>query len=198
MQPTSRLFVCLIPFILGCGTSTPPAKSPEQSPTATTVAKEGPDAPQAESAASMALLDGGETFDGKVFKLRLPKGWIVKPDAVAALHARATETELFPNIKVAILRLPDGKTITDAVNASKESYLKSGTVEEVSEITLRGQPVHRMVMTQNLPDNLNRQLKYFVPAGPRVVIFSGQAKSAEFETHLPLFEAVIRTLEVAP
>jgi len=146
----------------------------------------------------MALLDGGETFDGKVFKLRLPKGWIVKPDAVAALHARATETELFPNIKVAILRLPDGKTITDAVNASKESYLKSGTVEEVSEITLRGQPVHRMVMTQNLPDNLNRQLKYFVPAGPRVVIFSGQAKSAEFETHLPLFESVIRTLEIAP
>jgi hypothetical protein len=144
------------------------------------------------------LLAGGETFDGKVFKVRLPKDWFVQTDPVVPLHVRASQTELFPNIKVATLKLPDGKSITDVVKASQESYLKSGTVEEVTEIALQGRQVHRMVMTQNLPGNPNRQLKYFVPAGPRVVIFSGQSTSEEFENHLPLFESVVRSLELAP
>jgi len=82
------------------------------------------------------------------------------------------------------------------VKASKDSYLKNGTVEEVTESTLQGRTVHWMLMTQNLSGNVNRQLKYFISAGQRVLIFSGQCTPEAFETHLPLFEAVIRSLEV--
>ncbi|MFN7766852.1 MAG: hypothetical protein ACK5UC_06575 [Planctomycetaceae bacterium] len=193
MKSAKSSFVFFIPFILGCGASAPPVESPNQPSVVTT-----PVTPQAEPTASTDLLAGGETFDGKVFKLRLPKDWFVQPDPVVPLHVRASQTELFPNMKVATLKLPDGKSITDVVKASQESYLKSGTVEEVTELALQGRQVHRMVMTQNLPGNPNRQLKYFVPAGPRVVIFSGQSTSEEFENHLPLFESVVRSLELAP
>lgn len=198
MKSATQFVVFCMPFIVGCGASTPTAESPKPSSTATTPVTTETVTPQAESASNPDLLIGGENFDGKVFTLRLPKDWFVKPDPVVALHAKATEAELFPNIKVAILKLPDGKTITDVVQASRDSYLKNGTVEEMKEIALKGRQVQRMLMTQNLPGNPNRQLKYFVPAGPRVVIFSGQATSDSFETHLPLFEAVIRSLELTP
>lgn len=176
--------------------STPSAVSPtgaKQTP-ATPAAS----TPQSNAASSAASLEGGEIFDGKAFKLKIPKGWIIKFDAVVALHTRATHLTPFPNIKVAILKPPADATMSTVVNASKESYLKSGTVEELTETTLQGRPVHRLLMTQNLPGNVNRQLKYFIPAGERILIFSGQDKAESFESAMPLFEEVIRSLEVTP
>ena len=197
MKSASFSLAFVIPFVIGCGASTPPAGTSAQQAQAPVIT-----APvttrQSDAASSTALLDGGEVFDGKTFKLKLPKGWIIKPEALVALHAKATDAELFPNIKVAVLKPPAGATVAMVVNASMESYLKNGTVEEVTEIKLQGQPVHRMLMTQNLPGNLNRQLKYFIQTGPRVLVFTGQGTPETFETHLPLFEAVIRSLEVIP
>ncbi len=194
MRVANHCLILVMPFVIGCGSSTAPVGSPTQSTATTAVTVTPPSDPLANS----VLLEGGESFDGKAFKLKLPKSWIVKPENVVALHARATDTELFPNIKVAILKPPAGTTVAAVVNASKDSYLKNGTVEEVKEVTLVGLPVHRMLMTQNLPGNLNRQLKYFIPAGSRILIFTGQGTPETFETHLPLFEAVIRSLEVVP
>ncbi len=193
MKSATCSLLIVIPLVIGCGASTPPVGSPTQAPITTT-----PVTPHSDEASSIASLDGGEIFDGKAFKLKLPKGWIVKPDTVVAIHAQATDAELFPNIKLAILKPPAGTTVAAVVNASKGSYLKNGTVEEVTEIALQGRQVHRMLMTQNLSGNLNRQLKYFIPAGQRVLIFSGQGTPEAFESDLPLFEAVIRSLEVVP
>jgi hypothetical protein len=200
MKSAARSFLFVIPCVIGCGASTPPAGSPTPPQTTTTLPQTTttPVTPHAAVESDPALLDGGEIFDGKAFKLKLPKGWVIKPDTVVALHARATDAGLFPNIKVAILKPPAGATVATVVKASMASYLKNGTVEEETEITLQGRQVHRMLMTQNLPGNVNRQLKYFIPAGPRILIFSGQATPEAFETSLPIFEAVIGSLEVVP
>jgi hypothetical protein len=114
MRSATCSFVFVISFVIGCGAATPPAGSQTQTTQSPIIM--APVTPQSDAASSTALLDGGEIFDGKAFKLKLPKGWIVKPDIVVALHARATDAELFPNIKVAILKPPAGATVAAVVN----------------------------------------------------------------------------------
>lgn len=196
MKSAIGLFVVVILFTVGCGTSTPPAGSvvPSTQPATPAPAKNS----ETSAASSAALLDGGEVFDGKAFKLKLPNGWIVKPDSVVALHARATDAQLFPAVKMAMIMPPAGTTLAAVASGSRDSYLKNGTVESATEANLNGQTVHRILMTQSLPGSLSRQVKYFIPAGPRILIFSGQSTPDAFETDLPLFEEMIRSLEVIP
>ena len=192
---------CSVAFVaglfLGCSGSTPHSAPPAQQ-AQTPISAAPVAAAPLEIPSSSALLEGGEVFDGKAFKLKLPAGWIVEPDPGVALVAQATKTGLYPNIKVAVLKPPAGTKVSAVVNASKEIYLKHGTVEEVVEMELQGRSVQRMLMTQNLPGNVNQQLKYFISAGTRILIFTGQAVPDAFETQLPIFEAVIRTLELIP
>mgnify|MGYP003344917664 CR=1 FL=1 len=188
MKPANCVFVFLL--AMGCNTSLPPAEP--SAPAKATVP------PRADASPYAALLDGGEVFDGKVFKLKLPKGWEIIPDPAVALHARPAGNELFPNIKIALLPMPADATMEAFVSASARLYRRDGTVQDVAKATIQGREVHRILMTQDLPGNVNSQLKYLVPAGPQIMIFSGQGRPDVFESHLRLFDAVFRSLEVVP
>lgn len=188
MKSTTCPFVLLL--LMGCNASIPPAGSPTPPKPTTTL--------RTDASPRLAILEGGETFDGKVFKLKLPNGWIIKPDPAVALHAHPAGADLFPNIKVAILKPPAGATVEEVVRASAQIYRRDGTVQDVSKATIQGRQVHRVLMSQDLPGNFNSQLKYFVPVGHHILIFSGQGRTEVFESHLLLFDAVFRSLELVP
>lgn len=201
MKPFSWPVVVMTLFVLGCGgagpstpnttpvttPSTPATPAPANNPPATTPSTE---------TAKADLLAEGEVFDGKTFKITLPKGWVVKTDPIVALHAVASVENQFPSVKVASLLPPSGTTLAMVVAGSKKSYLNNGTIEEETEISINGATAHRLVLTQSVPGHVSRQVKYFIPAGNRILIYSGQSSPDHFTDDLPILDAIVQSLEV--
>ena len=188
-------------FVVGCGAAGP--STPNSTPVTTSAtpatlpsANNPPAATPSPADTKPDLLAEGTEFDGKVFKLTLPKGWVVKTDPIVALHAVASAENQFPNVKVATLLPPTGATLAMVVAASKKSYLNNGTIEEETEVSLNGTSAHRMVLTQTLPGHVSRQVKYFIPNGKRILIYSGQSSPDNFTGDLPILDAIAKSLKV--
>ena len=143
-----------------------------------------------------ALLNGGSWAELKNFKIKLPKGWERKQDLLVALHALPSEAKLYPNLKVAIVNLPKQATMMDSVTQSKMTYAKYWTIEEERAVNVNGASAYRMVLVQDIGLTKSKQAKYFIAAGEKVLIVTGQSEPEEFDRHLPVFEAMVQSMEI--
>jgi hypothetical protein len=145
--------------------------------------------------AERAVLDGGSTVELTGFTIRLPDGWVRKQDAIVALHALPSGARLYPNLKVAVVNLPKGATARDVAAKSKEVYANAWSVEDEGAAAVGGAPAYRMVLVQDVVTK-SKQVKYFVAAGDKALVVSGQSEPDEFDRHLAVFEAMVQSLEV--
>jgi hypothetical protein len=141
----------------------------------------------------------GDTATHKfaTYIVKTPKDWQRKDDPIVAFHAAPSGTKLFPNVKVAIVKLPPSFTMMDSVNASKKAYASIWKIESEESTKLGGWQAQRLVLTQEMGLVKSKQLKYFIAAENQVLIFTGQTTHETFDVNLPLFEAVARTLAPA-
>jgi hypothetical protein len=142
------------------------------------------------------LLEGGDTVDLPDFRIKLPKGWERIEERLVPLHARPPGDELYPNLKVAVVKLSKAATLADVVTQSKKAYGKAWAVEEEAPAKVNGCAAVRMVLVQDYLVTRSRAVKYFVSAGGKVLVVTGESESDKFGQQLPLFEAVVQTLEV--
>lgn len=145
------------------------------------------------------LLEGGSAVEFKEFKLILPKGWERRPNPIITLTAKPVGTKAVnPAFRLAILKLPEKYAWKDSVAASKEKWAEAKVwkIESEKATKLNGRHAHRMILTENLVVASGKQIKYFIDAGGHVFIVTGSADPNEFDRLLPLFEAMIRSLEI--
>lgn len=183
---------CLFAVVGGCARESEPNAS--TSPKTAT----GPEPSKVRNSAAVEspLLAGGRTVDVQQFRINLPKGWQLKEDRIMAVHAVESLDQVFPNLKVAILKPPRPVTVQEVVQNSKQQWAKFWTVEKEAAVTIGDQPASRIILVSKIPNSDSRQLKYFVAAGSRILIITAQAKPEDFEARLPLFEAIVQSLNV--
>jgi hypothetical protein len=130
------------------------------------------------------------------FRLTLPAGWERRPDPTISLLARpaGAPPPLFPKFYLAILKIPARGTMADSVRLSKKVYAAVWNIEDEKAVTVNGAQANRLILGENLGVARNRQVKYFIALGGKVLIASGQTDPDDLDRYLPLYEAMIRTI----
>lgn len=181
----------LVAATLGCGPSSISSGSFSTPPPPASAVPQTP-----RRSVENSLLDGGTSVELKDFKIRLPQGWERKQDLIVALHALPSGDQLYPNLKVAVVNLPKQATMMDSVTQSKKAYAKIWAIEEEKTVKINGASAHRMLLVQDIGLTKSRQIKYFIAAGDKALIVTGQSEPEEFDKHLPVFEAMVQSLEI--
>lgn len=136
------------------------------------------------------------------FSIELPAGWEPVEDVVFArlggLSLRQTGPAPAATLKAVAVEFPLKIDLEEYVANSTLAYKAIWKIEERSTPQLAGARAVRLVIVQEIGPDVKRLLKYFVATEKGAVVLTLAVTPEAFAQRLPDFEAIARSLQLAP
>ncbi|MBX7187112.1 MAG: hypothetical protein K1Y01_18370 [Vicinamibacteria bacterium] len=156
--------------------------------------------PHGESGPARRLFEGR-----KRFSLDAPGDWAdvsAQDQVIARLGGISLRRGVSPSeehLKILAVEMLIADDIAEYADTSTGAYASIWKVEERAEVRLSGARAERLVIEQKIGDVTTRLLKYFVALpGKSVAVMTFAAPAPVFASRLDAYEAIVRTLVVAP